>query len=287
MKRQGQPGEGGSRNAPAVESMLGYAAAALQNGHAYDAERIARDVLARRRKHPDALQLLGLALLAQQRPAEATAPLEQSVRARPDAPGETYLALALLAAERSAQAMTLLKRATARRPPFPLAFYELGKLLQRERRLAEAEAVLKLGLEAAPGMAEFPLALAAIFLDRGDTESAKHAFAKALADAPGLPAAWHGLVCALKDAGEFDEAAERARQAFARDPLDAETRVLLATCLLELGKSEEAIEHFRVLVGTRPQLFGKALKAFADVGRGRLWLRPSAAAAFLRVKKDR
>jgi tetratricopeptide (TPR) repeat protein len=231
------------------------------------------------------LQLLGVALLEQRRSAEAIAPLERCVDAGGGSAGETYLALALLAEGRSEEAMTLLRQATERRPPFPPACYELGKLLRQQHRFAEAETVLKRGMEAAPGVAEFPLTLGSVLLQRGDMEGAKQAFAKALAIAPSLTAALQGLVYALKDSGDFHAALERARQAFARDPSDM-TRLLLATCLLELGKSEEATEQLRSLVGASPKSLGKALRAFTDVGRGRLWLKPSAAADFLRAKKQ-
>jgi tetratricopeptide (TPR) repeat protein len=264
--------------------MLQYAAAALQNGLAQEAERIARDVLSRRRNHPRALELLGVALLEQRRSAEAIAPLERCVQAGRGAAGETYLALAFLAEGRSEAAITLLQQATERRPLFPPACYELGKLLRQQHRFAEAETVLKRGLEAAPGVAEFPLTLGSVLLQRGDMEGAKQAFAKALAIAPGLTAALQGLVYALKDSGDFHAASERARQAFARDPSDT-SRLLLATCLLEHGKSDEATEQLRSLVGASPKSLGRALRAFTDVAHGRLWLRPSDAAKFLGSEK--
>lgn len=260
-----------------LEGMLQYAAAALRNGSAQETERIARDVLSRRRNHPRALELLGVALLELRRPVEAIAPLERCVHARRDAAGETYLALAFLAVGRSDESMTLLQRATERQPAFPPAFYELGKLLRQQHRFAEAETVLRRGMEAAPGAAEFPLTLGGVLLQRGDMEAAQHAFAKALAIAPGLPAALQGLVYSLKDNGDFHAALEHAREACARDPSDTASRLLLATCLLELGKSEEATEQLRILVGASPKLLGKALRAFTDVGHGRLWLKPSLA----------
>jgi Flp pilus assembly protein TadD len=266
--------------------MLQYAAAALQNGSAPEAERVTREVLARHRNDARALELLGLALMEQGRPAEAVQPLEQSVRVRRDAANQTYLAIALLAIGQSPKAQTLLQRATERQPPFPPAFFELGKLLQQESRLPEAEAVFKRGMEAAPGIAEFPLRLGTILLERGEMEGAKHAFTRALAIAPGLPAALQGLVYSLRDTGDFPAATEWARKAFTRDPSDTKAQLLLATCLLELGKSEEATQHLRTLVAASPEMFGKALKAFTDVGRGRLWLKPSAAGAFLGLKKS-
>jgi tetratricopeptide (TPR) repeat protein len=282
MKRQDPPSS--LRNASALEGMVEYAAAMLQSGYPQDAERIARDVLSRRRNHPRASEILGLALLEQKRASDAIEPLERALRAGGGAAGETYLALALLGARQPGRALQLLQRAAQRRPPFPPAFFELGKLLRQERRLAEAEAVLRRGMEAAPGVAEFPLALGNVLLERGNMEGAKQTFAAALAIAPGHTAALQGLVLSLKDSGDFEAAAERAREAFARNPSDSEMRLLLATCLLELGRTEEATEHFGALLGASPKLFGKALKAYADVGRGRLWLRPSAAAAFFGVK---
>lgn len=286
MKSQDQLGKASHRNAPTVDAMLQYAAAALQNGLAQETERIARDVLTQRRNHPRALELLGVALLEQRRPAEAIAPLERCVHARHDAASETYLALAFLAVGRADESMKLLQRATGRRPPFPPAFYELGKLLRQQHRYAEAETVLKRGMEAAPSVAEFPLTLGGVLLERGDMEGAKHAFAKALAIAPGLTAALQGLVYSLKESGDFHAALEQARQAFARNPSDTTSHLLVATCLLELGKSEEATEQLRTLVGASPKLLGKALRAFTDVGNGRLWLKPSAAAEFLGVKRQ-
>src|SRR5690606_27361914 len=120
------------------------------------------------------------------------------------------------------------------------------------------ETVLRRGMEAAPGIPEFPLALGNVLLERGDMKGAGEAFAAALAVAPDNTAALQGLVLSLKDSGDFEAATERAREAFARNPSDSATRLLLATCLLELGRKEEAAEHFRVLVGASPELFGKA-----------------------------
>ena len=93
MKKRDQTG--GGRAAAAIEDALKGAMAAIQSRQPDAAERIARDVLARDGKHPGALHMFGLALLAQGRPREAVAPLEQAARARADAVIETHLAIAL------------------------------------------------------------------------------------------------------------------------------------------------------------------------------------------------
>src|SRR5437763_15617323 len=76
------------------------------------AERIARDLLERRRQSPEALHLLGRALLAQQRPDEAIAPLEQAARLRTDPAIETDLAIALRDTGQLAGARIWFERAT-------------------------------------------------------------------------------------------------------------------------------------------------------------------------------
>jgi hypothetical protein len=48
-------------------------------------------------------------------------------------------------------------------------------------------------------------------------------------------------------------------------------------CQLELGRTEDALANFRAVVRHDPKLYGVALKLVSCSGRGRFWLRPSAA----------
>jgi tetratricopeptide (TPR) repeat protein len=261
---------------------LQRAMAAIQNRRPDEAERIARELLSRDSRNPAALHVFGLALLAQQRPGEAIAPLEQAARGRPDPMIETHLAIALRQIGRGADALKWLEQATARQPAFAFAFHELGVLLFSQRRLPEAEAVLKRGLEVAPTMPELSVVLGGIFLDRADRANAKVAFARALANAPGHPGALYGLGTALMEDGEFAPAAERFQQALARDPNYAQARLGLGFCLLELDRADEAIACLRAVAKAAPAGFGMALRTLVTSGHGRFWLKPSAAAAFLR-----
>jgi tetratricopeptide (TPR) repeat protein len=283
MKKRDQGGAGG-RAAAAIEDALKGAMAAIQNRQPDAAERIARDALARDGRHPGALHMFGLAMLAQGRAREAVAPLEQAVRARADAVIETHLAIALRQLGQSEQALPLLERATARQPAFPMAFHELGVLLFSLRRLADAQAVLERGVEIAPAMPELSVVLGGVFLDRLDRPNAKLAFARALTYAPGHPGALYGLGTVLMDDGDFAAAADRFRQALTRDPGYAQARLGLGTCLLELGRWDEAIECLRAVVKAAPQLYTKALQTLVTAGRSRFWLKPSTAADMLRPK---
>jgi len=78
-----------------IDVTLQWATAAINRGRGEDAERLAREVLARIPQHPKALDILGCALLLQGRPEQAVAPLEKAARTRQDPAIETRLAVAL------------------------------------------------------------------------------------------------------------------------------------------------------------------------------------------------
>src|SRR5215470_4545799 len=286
MSRDAGAHSGGDRSAAACEQALRGAFAAMDNRRPDEAERIALAQLAKTKEEPRLLHVLGVALLSQGRAGEAVAPLEGAARARADAVVETQLALALRQSGRIPEALHWLQRASERQPPFPFAFHELGVLLFAERRLAEAEATVRRGLDAAPSMPELSVLLGGILLDRGDRANAKVAFARALAHAPRQPAALYGFGAVLMEDGEFARAAERFRQAIACDPSYTQARVSLGACLLELGQRDEGLAHLRAAAAVSPQFYGKALRVLVSSGHGQFWLRPSAAAEFLKRDKE-
>jgi tetratricopeptide (TPR) repeat protein len=272
--------QGPSRLA-ADEDALRQGAAAIDNRRPDLGERIARDVLARQPRHPRALHLLGIALLAQDRAREAVAPLEQALRDRFDPARAMHLGKALRHAGRSAEALIWLERAAAHAPPYAPALHELGILLCALHRFDAAQAAFERGLQAAPTSVEMMIELGGIHITRADPARAKIMFARALAQAPGHARALHGFGTALMYEGEFARAAERFRQALARNPNHARAQLDLGHCLLELGRWDEAVACLRGLNRRAPQLYGKALKTVVSSGHGRFWLRPTAAAAFM------
>jgi tetratricopeptide (TPR) repeat protein len=281
MKKPSELSRSRDRAAAAIDEILRLGVKALEQQHAPDAERLARDALARDSQHPDALHLLGVALLAQRRAREAVAPLEQAARQRTSARIETHLGKALLESGRDSEALTRLQRAIQCQPPYVAAFQELGVLLCSLRRFDEAETVLKRGLEAEPTSVELSLDLGRFFLIRADARNAKIAFARVLANAPRNPRALHGLGAALLYEGEIERAVERFRQVLALQPGDLNAQLDLAHCLLQLGRSDDAVAGLRAMVRSTPEHYGKALKALVSAGRGQFWIRRSAAAQFL------
>jgi tetratricopeptide (TPR) repeat protein len=266
-----------------AEQALEFGWAAINGRRLDEAERVARDVLARDPHHAGALHLLGLALLIQKRPRDAVGPLTEAARATVNPLLETHYALALRDVGRREEAIDWLKRAMSRTPVFAPAFHELGLIFCGMRRYDDAEAVLKQGIALAPGVAELAVELGGVYICRAEPADARAAFARALALAPDHVRALHGCGTALLFEGEFEGAAEQFRQVLARDPGHVRARLDLAHCLLELGRFEAGVTELRTVVRSTPQHYGKALKMLASSRRGRLWLRPSMAASFLQM----
>jgi tetratricopeptide (TPR) repeat protein len=281
MKKPSEPSRSRDRAAAAIDQILQLGAKALEEHRPAEAESLARDALTRDSHHPDALHILGVALLSQRRVREAVAPLEQAAARRTSARIETHLAKALLELGRTDEALTRLQRAIDCQPPFVPAFQELGLLLSSMRRFDEAEAALKRGLEVNPTSVELSLDLGGFYIVRADARNAKVAFARALVNAPRHVAALHGLGLALLYEGDTERAIDRFQQVLAIQPDHTRARLDLAHALLQLGRSDDAVAILRQMVGAEPQTFGKALRAIASARQGRFWLRRSAAAQFL------
>jgi Flp pilus assembly protein TadD len=281
MKKPSELPRSRDRAAAAIDDILRLGVNALEEQRMPDAERLARDALARDSRHPEALHLLGIALLALERAREAVAPLEQAARERTSSRIETHLGKALLESGRTSEALTRLQRATQLQPPFAAAFQQLGILLSSMRRFDEAEVALKRGLEVAPASVELSLDLGAFYIVRADPKNAKIAFARVLANAPRNPSALHGFGVAHLFEGDIVRAVERFRQVLATQPGHLRAQLDLAQALLQLGRSDDAVAGLRAMVRSAPQNYGKALRALVSAGRGRFWIRRSAAAQFL------
>ncbi len=91
MKKQAGISKGARAAMAAEAEALARAVAVAESGDMSEAERIARVVLAQKPQHLEALQLLGALLMAQRRPREAIAPLEEAARHSADPELETRL----------------------------------------------------------------------------------------------------------------------------------------------------------------------------------------------------
>jgi tetratricopeptide (TPR) repeat protein len=268
-----------------IDTALHWAAAALTQGRADDAERLAREVLTRIAQHPRALYVLGCALLLRDRPRDALAPLEKAARAGQDPAVETQLAIALRRLGRTDDALARLARATKRRPAHAEAFHEHGFLLFSLQRYDEAVATLQHGLQqmpaTAPDVVPLLIQLGAVHHTQRDRSKARAAFARALELAPEHPGALFNMGAVLLEDAEFGLAAEHLQRALAGNPKDVQCRLKLGICLLELGRSEEALEYLRSALRSDPKFYGTVLRLVSSAGHGRFWTRPSMARKML------
>jgi tetratricopeptide (TPR) repeat protein len=267
-----------------IAEALAQASRALRSGRPDEAERLAAPVLKSNRGNLLAAQILGSALLMQKRPGEAIEPLRRATR-RADNPAiETLLAKALAAVGRRDEAVDQLRQATTRRPPFPQAFVELGDLLGAGGRSEEAIAVFESGLALTPDAAVLRIGLGYVHLGRNDRAKARDQFSRARAAAPERRDAVIALARVLALDGEYAAAAELYRLALHARPDDAERRIELGKCLLEMGRRDDGEASLRTATRGGAQWAGPAIKALAATPRGRFFLRPSSAARFLGVE---
>lgn len=265
-----------------IGNTLQQAAFALNGQRPADAERMAAEVLKIEPREPRALHIFGCAVLMQGRAAEAIAPLETAARIAHDAEIDMQLAAALRQTGRVDDALSRLRRAIKRQPPNPKAFYELGCALASTKHYDEAADVFARGRDVAPMVVEFSVQLGRVFLERRKFSEAKQAFARALEISSASPDAMSGLALAHQGVGEYDLAADHFRRCLAAKP-DPGTWLNLGRCLLQLGQMDEAYDCFRYAVRSDPKRLGNALGMLSKSPRGRVWLRPSAAARFLQA----
>jgi len=265
--------------------VLRQAALALNNERPDEAERLAGEILKREPRNAGALHVFGCALLMQGRAQEAIGPLETAARAQHNPEIDVQLALALRNAGRLDDAVARLRRAIKRQPPFAPAFHELGCLLAYLQRYDEAIEVFRRGLDVAPMMAQLSLQLGFVLMQCRRWTEAKAAFAQAATISPDAPEALFGLAKAHQELGEYRDAAACYRRSLRARP-DPMTWHNLGRCLMMLGENEEGYDCLRFAVRGDPKRYGGVLGTLVKAPRGRFWLKPSAAARFLREPKS-
>jgi len=144
-------------------------------------------------------------------------------------------------------------------------------------------AVLESGLTLAPDAVDMQRELAALHLKRNDRTRAREILLRALKVAPDRPDLLNGLAQVMLLDGEYASAAEIFRRVVALRPDDAIARADRGRCQLEMGERDAGEASIRTATRERPELFGRAIMSLAVASRGRFFLRPSAAAKFLRA----
>lgn len=265
-----------------LESALQRAAFALQAGRPDEAELIAGEVLKQSPNDARAQHLVGYARMLQGRAGDAIPLLEKAARRTHDPAIGTHLAIALRQADRIDDALNQLDRVIKRQPSFPLARLEKSNLLMSLGRDDEAIEVLERGLAIAPQSGELAIQLGAIFAARSDNTRARAMLSRGLADAPGHIDGLFSMARLMQSEREFAPAAGIYRQLLQAAPHEAAFRIGLGVCQLELGEDEAGFENLRIAARASDRLYYETVAALASAGRGRFFMKPSAARQFFR-----
>lgn len=277
LKRTGKNRAG--KNAE-IEATLQRAANALQSGNAIEAERSAFELLTTNPGDPRAAHIYGHALYLQGRGHEAIAPLERAAQRSQNAVVETQLGMLLREAGRSDDALERFRHAVNRQPSFPPAFLEYGSLLLEMLRYDEAAEILERGRALAPDFAELLAHLGAAYAARGQRDKAEEAFAKAATSAPHDPDTMFKLACLMKNGCCFGQAVRLFRRLLDVDPNDNAARINLGICLLEIGETAAGFDELRAVGRADRKSFGYVLGAVSSAGKGRFWIKRTAAEKF-------
>ena len=264
-----------------AQELCRIAARALRASDAEEAESSARQALSLAPGERGASYLLGLALLALGRAADAVEPLECAAEDNADPAVATNLATALAQSGKEKEALAALRRASEAQPPFAPAFLRLGRLLHIRGHILEAKAALKRAVELAPDDADAWLGFADTLTDLGESRDARTAYERALALRPDWILARQGIVRALMDEGEFAPAIAMLEVLAARAPEDASILLDLGYSLQESGRLKEALAVYGRAAAVEPRAYKQALHSLIGAARGTFWLRPSASAKSL------
>lgn len=244
-----------------------------------EAEQLALQVLKSDRGNVLAADVLGRALLAQNRIDEAIVSLAKFARRTEEPSIESLLAGMLAAVGRQDEALDHLRRAITRRPHYIPAFVELASQLQKTGQFDEAMTVAESGLTFEPQSADLQLALGYVLTERNERSRARAVFAQVHAVEPTHHDALRALAAAVIWDGDYRQAADLYRRALAIKPLD-DTRIRLAKCLLELRQREDAEAVLRT--ATHGLSAAPAVKAMVSASHGRIFLQLSSTLDVLR-----
>lgn len=204
---------------PAIGRLLGDAVAAQRGGNPAEAVRLSQAILERSPDHPDALQILAVALAQLGRMPEATATFRHALAIAPNDGGLRF---------------------------------NFGILLSRTGDTEGAEQAFRAAIAATPDHVEALYSLGHLLQERGDLDGADGFLRRALTVRPLYARAWSALAANLKTQGRLDDAIAAAQRAIALNPNQIVARVTLANIYRDTGRAREALDLLRAALAIEP-----------------------------------
>ena len=186
-------------------------------------------------------------------PGRGGAPARPGATGQPEsATAATQLGYVLAKQGKLAEAVASYRRALALDPGSPEAHAYLGSALASQAQWDEAITHFEIALKARPENAELHDWLGMALREKGRHEEALAHFREAVRLGPGLAMAHFNLGRALKQQGKLDEAVPHYRRALAIDPQMAAAHNSLGSALGAQGQVREAIREFREALRLQP-----------------------------------
>lgn len=235
-------------------SRIKAALAHHQEGRLDAAEALYRDALDANPDQPDALNLLGVAMLQRERYKEAVELFRQAVAVDDGNPAyHTNMATALLETGQAEQAIEHNRRALAIDPDHLDAVYNLGNAYRAAGDHAAAERQYRRTIELDRGNVDAYGNLAICLAARGEHLTAIEVLEQALAMAPDAPEIHHNMALTLQALRRLDGAVQHYRRALELDPDRVDYLNHLGTALEQAAMLDEA-----------EQCYGEALRRQPD-----------------------
>ncbi len=221
------------------------------------------------RRQAKAAYQLGVAFLAEGRPAPALREFTKAVRLTPDDPKvHNALGLAYWARREVGEAERGFRRAVELKPDYSEAWNNLGALYLDTGRYGEAEEAFRQALNNVfYGTQERALTnLGWALYKQGRLEEAERRLREALEVAPGFPLAQKNLGIVLYDRGEYAEGLEHLTRAAKSLPQDAEVLLYRGLARLRTGDRDGARADLEKAWRLAPRTdVGKSAKTYLDL----------------------
>ena len=249
---------------PAEHPLIAQAVGLHQTGRLGEAAALYRQILAQTPRHFDAMHLLGVIALQEDRYEEAERLISAALKISPDHVaalgnlGTTFLRAGKLEAARKN-----FERTVKLQPNVEVPWSNLGTVLRQLGRSQDALVPLRRAYAINPKSVAVCNLLGACLLDTGDAQAAAKTFEAGTIADPTNGDAWANLAAALSRIGDSDAALAISTKAVGMQPQSSSARSVLATVQLEKGQLGPALATFREAVAL-PNPSTQTLCAFGN-----------------------
>lgn len=248
-----------------IDKMLENAIKSHKKGKIKKAKSLYKKVIAFNPHHPDALNLLGVISIQEERYDEAVLLINKALKyGRPNPGYYNNLGAAYKNLGRFEEALLAFKEVLQFNPRDGKAFNNIGNILNKLEKFAEAIKYFKKALELNPNKAELYNNIGVSYKGLELYEKAIKNYKKALEIKPDFHEAYNNIGSALLEIGMLEEAVVYFRKAIELKPDYVKAYENCGLALKEQGKFEDAIILFQKIIELNPGNI-KALSRIVDI----------------------